>query len=84
MSNDSDPADPGYRLAEMAWQAVDAALDETRTLLVPVGSIEQHGHHLPLGVDVYMPEAIGERVAESSPALLAPSIPYGVSPVVLT
>ncbi|TYL38450.1 creatininase [Natronococcus pandeyae] len=72
--------DDPYRVAEMTWQEIEAALERTSTLLVPVGNTEQHGHHLPLGVDVYMPEALGERVAERSPALLAPPIWYGVSP----
>lgn len=68
------------RLADMTWQDVEAAVDETQTMLLPVGSTEQHGHHLPLGVDVYMPDAIGERVAERTGCLLAPPIWYGVSP----
>lgn len=76
----SDAERSTYRVAELTWQEIEAALEGTRTLLLPVGSTEQHGHHMPLGVDTYMPEAIGERIAESSPALLAPSIPYGVSP----
>ena len=70
----------GYRVAEMTWPELEDALAEIGTLLLPVGSTEQHGHHLPLGVDVYMPEAIGERVAATSPALLAPPVWYGVSP----
>jgi creatinine amidohydrolase len=68
------------RVAELSWREVESALDRTRTLLVPVGSTEQHGHHLPLGVDALMPEAIGERVADRVPALLAPPVWYGVSP----
>ncbi|ELZ58592.1 MULTISPECIES: creatininase family protein [Halorubrum] len=73
------PAGSG-RVAELTWPEIETALEETRTLLVPVGSTEQHGRHLPLGVDAYMPEAIGERVTERSPALLAPPVWYGVSP----
>lgn len=69
-----------YRLAEMTWREVEAALEETRTLLLPVGSVEQHGHHLPLGVDVWMPEAVAERVAARTDCLLAPAVPYGVTP----
>lgn len=72
--------DDVYRLADMTWQEVEAAVEETQTMLLPVGSTEQHGHHMPLGVDVYMPEAIGERVAERTGCLLAPPIWYGVSP----
>ena len=68
------------RVAEMTWPEIETALEETRTLLVPVGSTEKHGRHMPLGVDAYMPEAIGERVIARSPALLAPPVWYGVSP----
>ncbi|WP_336036217.1 creatininase family protein [Halobacterium yunchengense] len=73
-------AAPEYRLAEMTWREVEAAVEDTQTMLLPVGSTEQHGHHMPLGVDVYMPEAIAERVAERTGCLLAPPIWYGVSP----
>jgi creatinine amidohydrolase len=72
--------EPPFRLAAMSWPAVDAALEETATMLLPVGSTEQHGHHLPLGVDVLMPEAVAERVARRTECLLAPTIDYGVSP----
>jgi len=76
---DADP-DPPYRLAEMTWPEVEAAVERSSTMLLPVGSTEQHGHHLPLGVDVYMPEAVAERVAERTGCLLAPPIWFGVSP----
>ncbi|MFC6939051.1 creatininase family protein [Salinirubellus sp. GCM10025818] len=76
---DVDP-EPPYRLAEMTWPEVEAAVERSSTMLLPVGSTEQHGHHLPLGVDVYMPEAIAERVAERTGCLLAPPIWFGVSP----
>ena len=79
-TEDDRTVDPPYELAEMSWQAVETALDRTRTLLVPVGSTEQHGHHLPLGVDVQMPEGVCRRVAERVECLLAPPIWYGVSP----
>lgn len=68
-----------FRLDEMTWRDVAAATAETSTLLLPVGATEQHGHHLPLGVDTRMPTALAERVAERVPALVAPAIPYGVS-----
>ena len=50
-------------------------------VIVPVGSVEAHGHHLPLGTDIFSPrlfcqfieEAIGDRV------WIAPEIPYGQS-----
>lgn len=72
--------DDVYRLAEMTWEEVEAATDSTQTMLLPVGSTEQHGTHMPLGVDVLMPEAICERVATETECLLAPPVWYGVSP----
>lgn len=74
----SDP--PGYRIAELTWPELADAADTTNTVLFPVGSTEQHGAHLPLGVDTYMPEGVCERVADRTGCLVAPSIPYGVSP----
>jgi len=68
------------RLSEMTWREVEAAAAETDTMLLPVGATEQHGHHMPLGVDTFMPEAIAERVARRTGTLLAPPIWYGVSP----
>jgi creatinine amidohydrolase len=72
--------DAVHRLADMTWQEVEAAVEDTQTMLLPVGSTEQHVHHVPLGVDVYLPEAISERVAERTGCLLAPSVWNGVSP----
>ncbi len=69
-----------YRLSEMTWPEVEAAIEETQTMLLAVGNTEQHGHHLPLGVDVFMPDGIAERVAERTGCLLAPPVWYGVSP----
>ena len=84
MSDDTAEGGPEdgrpYELTEMTWRDVEAALGRTRTLLVPVGSTEQHGHHLPLGVDVFMPEGVCERVATRTDCLLAPPVWYGVSP----
>lgn len=53
-------------------------------LLVPVGALEQHGPHLPLGTDTIHAEAIAELavVAARDAGLqiaIAPSVPYGCS-----
>ena len=58
-------------------QAIAAGFD---TVIVPLGSTEQHGLHLPLGTDAILGEALGERVARTlGNALLAPGIPIGCS-----
>lgn len=49
------------------------------TLIVPVGSTEQHGPHLPLDTDTRIATAVARRVAEQSAHLLAPAIAYGAS-----
>ncbi|MFC7401828.1 mycofactocin biosynthesis peptidyl-dipeptidase MftE [Citricoccus sp. GCM10030269] len=80
------------RSPQTAVRAEDGAHHETRprpagTLIVPLGSIEQHGTHLPLGTDGIIAEALCRRVASGltaadgpgSPWFLAPLIPFGSS-----
>jgi creatinine amidohydrolase len=68
-------------LEELTWTDVEAELESgTDTVVVPVGSTEQHGPHLPLGTDAYLGEAVAERVAERlGDALVAPVVRPGVS-----
>src|SRR5437879_7265400 len=47
-------------------------------VIVPVGALEEHGRHLPLGADMIQPMHIVEEVARRTGAFVAPSIPYGV------
>jgi mycofactocin precursor peptide peptidase len=64
------------RLGERTWTEVGSG----RTLLVPVGSTEQHGPHLPLDTDTRIAAAVARRAAEGDPALLlAPPLAYGAS-----
>lgn len=46
------------------------------TAIIPVGSIEQHGSHLPMGTDYFSAEAISKAVAERINAFLYPTIPF--------
>jgi len=48
-----------------------------RPVLIPVGSIEQHGAHLPLNVDVLLARAVSGAVAAGIGGLVAPSVTYG-------
>jgi mycofactocin system creatininase family protein len=55
-------------------------LPEAPLLVVPLGSTEQHGHHLPLGTDTAVACAVAERTAGGlDDALLAPALAYGAS-----
>ena len=49
------------------------------TVIVPVGSLEQHGPHLPLDTDTVIATAVAHRAAEQVDAWLAPAIAYGSS-----
>jgi creatinine amidohydrolase len=58
-------------------RAIAAGVD---TVIVPLGSTEQHGLHLPLGTDAILGTALGDRVARAlGNALLAPVLPIGCS-----
>lgn len=51
------------------------------TAVLPFGSIEQHGAHLPCGTDTLIAERLAQAVAERLGALYAPFGPYGVTPI---
>src|SRR3546814_12031670 len=46
-------------------------------ILLPIGSMEQHGHHMPMHVDVLLPVEFARRVAGEVGALVAPPFTYG-------
>ncbi|MGQ9515481.1 MAG: creatininase family protein, partial [Thermoproteota archaeon] len=58
----------------------DLANSKVDTAIVPIGSIEQHGPHLPLGTDWMIAEEVAKRVAEKlGNCYLLPAIPYSNS-----
>ena len=74
----SGSADSGFRLATARWPEVEAGT--RRVLVVPVGSLEQHGAHLPLDTDTRIAVAVAERAcAGRAGAGLAPAIAIGAS-----
>jgi len=66
------------RLSRVTWPEVPAA---GAVVLVPVGSTEQHGPHLPFTTDTVIARAVAERVGErlSGPVFVAPALAYGNS-----
>ena len=65
-----------------AWQtSAEAGAGAVRTVLIPVGAVEQHGPHLPLGVDIWLSTAVASAVVENEPDVrLAEPLGYGISP----
>ncbi|WP_227353546.1 creatininase family protein [Haladaptatus salinisoli] len=69
------------RLSNCTWPDVETALDDgKRTAIVAVGSVEQHGPHLPLIMDTLAGDELAARIAEKlGDALVAPTIRPGCS-----
>ncbi|MCU0311758.1 MAG: mycofactocin biosynthesis peptidyl-dipeptidase MftE [Acidimicrobiales bacterium] len=66
-------------LAGLTWPDVEA-LEPAPLLLVPLGSTEQHGPHLPLDTDTRIAAVVAERVARARPGVVvAPALPVGSS-----
>lgn len=63
--------------AEHSWPDVERKLAAGAPVFLPLGATEQHGHHMALNVDVVLPTAVCERVADAVGGLILPTIPYG-------
>lgn len=66
-------------LARMNCKDVEAYLKTSDTVLIPVGSLENHGLHMPLGTDIMIPNKIAELINKKSGILIAPSVNYGAT-----
>jgi len=65
---------------ELTYSELSSALSRgVDSVVFPVGTVEPHGAHLPLGTDTIIAEVVGELVAERVGALLLPALPYGVT-----
>lgn len=68
-------------LQDMKWEEVENALvGSSNVAIVPVGSTEQHGKHLPLGTDSFAAIGLANDVAERTNTVVAPPIWFGWSP----
>ena len=65
-------------LGEMTWTQVREAIEAGVTAVVPLGSIEEHGPHSPMG-DYIVSEEIAARAAEVTGDVVVPMMPFGYS-----
>jgi creatinine amidohydrolase len=72
------PEHDRLHLAHLTKDEFAAAMHQGRWILLPFGTVEQHGPHLPLGTDLFYAEHICSAVAEQTNGLVAPALPYGV------
>ncbi len=64
---------------ELSWKDVEEITKNIKMVILPIGACEQHGPHLPLGVDTIDCYEIAKRVSAKTGVPVIPPIIYGVS-----
>ncbi len=65
-------------LCSMTWREAEEAFRRNPVIIIPTGSVEEHGPHVPVGDYRYAAE-VARRIAERTGAIAAPTIPWGYS-----
>lgn len=73
-----------YRLNKLTWPELAEAKNDLASVIIPVGSTEQHGPHLPFDTDTFTSITIAERCAADCQSsglrvLVTPAVSFGVS-----
>ncbi|MCP4401238.1 MAG: creatininase family protein [bacterium] len=68
------------QLKNLTTYDVQKYLERKKTIVLPFGSTEQHGPHLPIGTDAFVAEAIANEAGSRSQTIVAPVAPLGFSP----
>ncbi len=71
--------DSSFRYERCTWDEIKAYFSVNDMVIIPTGSCEQHGHHLPLMTDTVVPELMAVEVAKKEQVLVLPPLPYGNS-----
>jgi creatinine amidohydrolase len=69
---------PNFWLDELSTKEAEKAAKKDTIVIFPVGSVEEHGDHLPLCTDSIQPEFIALQVAKKTGCLIAPPLRYGI------
>jgi creatinine amidohydrolase len=67
------------RVQDRNWMQIERYLEQDDRIVVPLGSIEQHGY-LSLGVDMILSERVSLEAAEPLGVPVLPALPYGLTP----
>ncbi|MEZ4709447.1 MAG: creatininase family protein [Caldilineaceae bacterium] len=70
-----------YRYNRLTWAEMNDAIEMQKVVLLPTGSTEQHGRHLPLDVDLFLAESVCLEAGRRAPdkILVLPPIAYGLN-----
>src|SRR5215467_297719 len=66
---------------DLTQPEIAAQLKKNPLVILPQGSVEQHGPHLPAGTDIFAADVIAHAVAERMDGLVLPGGPLGVTPL---
>jgi len=61
------------------WQEVETYLKSSRTILIPIGSTEQHGPNGFIGTDALCPEILAKGIERESGCMVAPTLSIGMA-----
>jgi creatinine amidohydrolase/Fe(II)-dependent formamide hydrolase-like protein len=70
-------------LKELNTVQVEALLQREAPLFIPMGTLEPHGRHLPVGTDTLCAEKVAEHLSIAFDGVIAPSFEYGLTNVFL-
>src|ERR1700720_354756 len=72
---------PSRYFVELTQPEIAEQLIKNPLVILPAGSVEQHGPHLPTGTDIFAANVIAHAVAERMDGLVLPGGPLGVTPL---
>ena len=67
------------RLQLSTWPEVEAYLEKSKAILIPVGSTEQHGPNGLIGTDALCPEIIAFAAEQKTDMLIGPTFNVGIA-----
>lgn len=70
-----------YRYQRLTWEEMNAAIAAQKVVVLPTGSTEQHGPHLPLDVDAFLVESVCLELGRRAPdrVLVLPTVCFGLN-----
>jgi creatinine amidohydrolase len=70
-----------YRYNRLTWEEMNDAIAAQRVVVLPTGSTEQHGPHLPLDVDAFLAESVCLELGRRAPdrVLVLPTVSFGLN-----
>lgn len=64
-------------IAEMTWEEAEIRMREARAVILPLGSLEQHGYHMSVNTDNIVGDYVSVELAKRTDCVVLPTVPYG-------